>query len=166
VDVVYFLADPDCPDLHQPYSDDRLAALIAIVTFESPLEVQGIVEANVHGTVAKPIQPIGVLSCLASAMSQHRYEKRLSARIEKLDELLKTRRLVERATQILAAHRQIGDHDAATLLRRQAMNKHISLHENATNAASDCFPIPGTRSCQVNGCHRLPNPARALEWSR
>lgn len=133
VDVVYFLADPDHPDLHQPYSDDRSAALIAIVTFESPLEVQSIVEANVHGTVAKPIQPIGILSCLASAMSQYRYEMRLAARVEKLDELLRTRRLVERATQILAAHRQLSDDDAATLLRRQAMNKQISLHEMATS---------------------------------
>jgi AmiR/NasT family two-component response regulator len=132
-DVVYFLADPEHPDLHQPYSDDRSAALIAIVAFESPLEVQAIVEANVHGTVAKPIQPIGVLSCLASAMSQHRYEKRLSARVEKLDELLKTRRLVERATQILATHRQISEHEAAAMLRRQAMNKQISLYEMATS---------------------------------
>jgi AmiR/NasT family two-component response regulator len=133
VDVVYFLADPEHPDLHQPYSDDRSAALIAIVGFESPLEIQGIVEANVHGTVAKPIQPIGVLSCLASAMSQHRYELRLAARIEKLDELLRTRRLVERATQILAARRKVNDDDAATLLRRQAMNQQISLHEMATS---------------------------------
>lgn len=43
------------------------------------------------------------------------------------------RRLVERATQVLAAHRQLSDDDAATLLRRQAMNKQISLHEMATS---------------------------------
>lgn len=132
-DVVYFLADPHHPDLHQPYSDDRSAALIAIVAFESPLEVQSIVEANVHGTVAKPVQPIGILSCLASAISQHRYEMRLAQRVAKLDELLKTRRLVERATQLLAEHRQVGADEAATLLRREAMNRQISLHEMATS---------------------------------
>lgn len=132
-DVVYFLADPHHPDLHQPYSDDRTAALIAIIAFESPLELQSIVEANVHGTVAKPIQPIGILSCLASAISQHRYELRLAQRVEKLDELLKTRRLVERATQILATRRGIGTDEAATLLRREAMNKQITLYEMASS---------------------------------
>jgi AmiR/NasT family two-component response regulator len=58
---------------------------------------------------------------------------RLAARIEKLDELLRTRRLVERATQILAAHRQVSADDAATLIRRETMNKQISLYEMATS---------------------------------
>lgn len=133
VDVVFFLTDPDHTNLHQPYSDDRTAALIAIIAFESPLEIQGLVEANVHGTIAKPIQQIGVLACLASALSLHRYEARLSARIVKLDELLKTRRTVERATQVLAAHRNISDDEAAALIRREAMNKQVTLFEMATS---------------------------------
>jgi len=133
VDVLFFLDDPDHQGLHQPYSDDRSAALIAVVEFESPLAIQGLVDANVHGTIAKPIQPIGVLACLASALGLYRYETRLASRIDKLDELLKTRRTVEKATQVLATHRNISEGEAYALIRRESMNKQVTLFEMASS---------------------------------
>ncbi len=133
LDVVFFLDGPDYQDLHQPYSDSRSAALVAIVEFESPLEIQRLVDANIHGTIAKPIQSIGVLACMASALGLFRYESRLTARIDKLDEMLKTRRTVERATQVLASHRNVSEDEAYVMIRREAMNKQITIYEMATS---------------------------------
>lgn len=133
LDVLFFIDDPNHEGLHLPYSEDRTAALIAVVEFESPLAIQSLVDANVHGTIAKPIQPIGVLSCLAAALGQFRYETRLTSRIDKLDELLKTRRTVEKATQVLAGHRGITEDEAYALIRRESMNKQVTLFEMASS---------------------------------
>lgn len=131
LDALVFLENPDHTGLHHPYSDQRSAALVAIVEFENPLAVQQLVDANVHGTIAKPIQPIGILSCLAAALSLHRYESRLLTRIEKLDETLRSRRAVEKAVAIVSRRKELSEEEAYTLVRREAMNKQISVADMA-----------------------------------
>ena len=60
-------------------------------------------------------------------------EGRLNARIAKLDETLKARRMVERATRILAEHQNIDEDDAYALIRTEAMNKQVTVSEMANS---------------------------------
>ena len=68
---------------------------------------------------------------MSTAMSNFRYQGRLNARIAKLDETLKTRRLVERATRILAEYQNISEDKAYALIRTEAMNKQMTVLEMA-----------------------------------
>lgn len=131
--AVFFLADGEPDDHLLQLAEERGAAMIAVIGFENPLAMQGIADAIVHGTLSKPIRPFGVLACLVTALSLFRYEQRLSSRIEKLDEILKTRRIVERATKILMERKNLSDDDAYGLLRREAMNKQVTLYEMANS---------------------------------
>lgn len=131
-DVIFFLADPDHSASLTRLFDWQRAALIAIVSYESPLVLQSITDIGVHGVVTKPIRPIGVLAHLLTAVSKFRYEGRLNSRIAKLDETLRTRRLVERATRILADHQGISEDDAYAMIRTEAMNKQVTVFEMAS----------------------------------
>ncbi len=77
--------------------------------------------------LTKPIRPFGILANLFRARALSRYEERLLARIAKLDEMLKTRRIVERATKILSERNGISEDEAYGLIRREAMRKQLSV---------------------------------------
>lgn len=138
-DAIFFLAEADPDENLRRLAEERAAALVAVVGFENPLVLQFIADAHVHGTLSKPIRPLGIMACLVTALSLHRYEARLNQRIDKLDETLKTRRLVEQATRILAKHKNLSEDEAYKTIRREAMNNRITLCEmansiiNATN---------------------------------
>ena len=128
---MFFLADPEYRSDFAWLCEWRRSALIAIVAYENPLVLQSLADMGVHGVVTKPIRPFGILAKLFTALSAFKYEGRLCARIEKLDETLKTRRFVERATRVLARHRNISEDDAYALIRTEAMNKQVTLFEMA-----------------------------------
>ncbi len=132
-DAVFFPADPSQSDSLGDLSDWHQSALIAIISYENPLILQSITNIGVHGVITKPIRPIGVLANLLTALSIYKYEGRLNARIAKLDETLKARRLVERATRILAEHQKITVDNAYALIRTEAMNKQVTISEMASS---------------------------------
>ncbi len=132
-DAIYFLANPDqSPDLKR-LSDKHDSALIAVVSYESPLVLQAITNIGVHGVVTKPVRSIGVFANLITALSIFKYEGRLNARIAKLDETLKARRMVERATRILAEHQSITEDHAYAMIRTEAMSKQVTITEMANS---------------------------------
>lgn len=131
VNALFFLADPEQRSDFAWLCEWRRSALIAIVAYENPLVLQSLADIGVHGVVTKPIRPFGILAKLFTALSAFKYETRLCARIEKLDETLKTRRFVERATRVLAQHKNISEDDAYALIRTEAMNKQVTLFEMA-----------------------------------
>jgi AmiR/NasT family two-component response regulator len=61
------------------------------------------------------------------ARSNFKYEKRLQTKISRLEETLRVFRKVEQAKLILMRQRTIGENEAYEYLRRQAMNKRVSV---------------------------------------
>ena len=129
--ALFFFADPDRRSDFAWLCEWRRSALIAVIAYENPLVLQSIADIGVHGVVTKPIRPFGILASLSTALSTFKYQARLGARIEKLDETLRTRRFVERATRVLAKHRGISEDDAYALVRSEAMRKQVTLFEMA-----------------------------------
>ncbi len=132
-DAIYFLANPDQTSDLSRLSDKHDSALIAVVSYENPLVLQAITNIGVHGVMTKPIRSIGVLANLITALSIFKYEGRLNSRIAKLDETLKARRMVERATRILAEHQSITEDHAYALIRTEAMSKQVTISEMANS---------------------------------
>ena len=111
---------------------DSSAVLIALVDYENPTVLKGLLEANAHAVISKPFRPTGVLSTLILARSVHGYEQRLLNKVSKLEETLRSRRVIERAVKLLAERRGINDVAAYDHIRRQATNKRVSIVEVAS----------------------------------
>ena len=61
------------------------------------------------------------------ARESFQYERRLRGRIEKLDESLRTMRLVERAKALLVKLKNISEEEAYSFLRKQSMEKRVTI---------------------------------------
>ena len=126
VEIVYFLLDPDQASGMNWRSGELRATMIAIIDFENPTILKELLDTNAHGVLVRPIRPGGVLSTLVLALSHRNYEARLLGKVAKLEETLKARREIEKATQIIMKLRGLSEGDAYEFIRRQATAKRIS----------------------------------------
>ena len=125
-DVVYLLFDPDQASKARWSTRDLRGVLIAIIDFENPTILKELLDSNAQGVLTRPIRPAGVLSTLVLALSMKRYEIRLLGKIGKLEETLKARREIEKATRIIMNIRGLSEPKAYEFIRRQATAKRIS----------------------------------------
>ncbi|SCB10689.1 ANTAR domain-containing response regulator [Rhizobium multihospitium] len=107
--------------------DLQQTAIIAILTYESPTALQAIIDLNAHGVISKPLRPLGILTQFALARYRQSYEKRLAGKVQKLEETLKSRRLVEKAVSALRAMNGLDEEAAYKLLRDQATSKRVPM---------------------------------------
>jgi AmiR/NasT family two-component response regulator len=113
-------------------------ALIAVLGYEDPGSLGVVIDTHAHAVVGKPIRPFGILANLALARASHAYEQRLQARIARLDETLRARRTVERATRMLTSLLGVCESEAYGVLRKEAMAKRVpigTLAEAVVNAS-------------------------------
>ncbi len=127
VDVVLFYLDQDNPINYTIFDDTRGYALIAMMDYEHPKVLESLLSANVQGIITKPVRPFGIFAHLLNAKSIHQYEMRLKARIDKLDANLKSGRKVEKASRIIAKKYDFSKDEAYALIRKEAMNKQITI---------------------------------------
>ena len=111
-------------------------AIIAIVTYESPTSLQAIYDLNAHGVMSRPLRPLGILTQFTLARYRRRHESRLTAKIKKLEENLKGRRLVDRAVRLLMDKQKMTEENAFRLLRDQATTERIPLSSIAEEIIS------------------------------
>lgn len=133
LDAVFFLLDGDLKSSMPWRSSEPQPALIAIVDYENPTVLKALIDSNANAVLVRPIRPSGILSSLVLALSQKSYETRLNAKVAKLEETLKARREVEKATRILMGLKSISESEAYQLIRRQATNKRVSIQVIASS---------------------------------
>ena len=127
IDTIFMQLDDAAVGHLLPKIEEAAPALIAIVTYESPTSLKAIVDFNAHGVISKPLRPLGILTQFALARYRHGYEGRLSAKIRKLEDTMKGRRAVEKATKLLAVLNKIDEEAAYRLLRNRATAKRVTL---------------------------------------
>ena len=141
IDTIFMQLDDAAVDHLLPMIEEAAPALIAIITYESPTSLKAIVDFNAHGVISKPLRPLGILTQFALARYRHGYEGRLTAKIRKLEDTMKGRRAVEKATKLLAGLNKIDDEAAYRLLRDRATAKRLTLSSVAESiiAAHDAM---------------------------
>jgi AmiR/NasT family two-component response regulator len=127
LDAVFFLLDGDLKTSMPWRSAEPQPAMIAIVDYENPTVLKALIDSNANAVLVRPIRPAGILSSLVLALSQKSYESRLITKVAKLEETLKTRREVEKATRILMGLKNVSESEAYQLIRRQATAKRVSI---------------------------------------
>lgn len=103
------------------------AAVIAIVTYESPTSLKAVIDLNAHGVLTKPLRQLGVLTQFALARYRYSYEARLANKVKKLEETMKGRRTIEKAVKILTAMNGLEEEAAYKQIRDQATAKRVAV---------------------------------------
>ena len=89
--------------------------------------LKALLDSNAHGVLIRPLRAAGVLSSLVLALSLRGYEQRLIGKVSKIEENLKSRREIERATRIIMETRKVSEGDAYQFIRKQATAKRVSI---------------------------------------
>lgn len=106
-------------------------ALCLVVRQRGRLDLGTLRDSTPHCTISLPLRRNDVEAALATGLAQFQYEKRLRARIDKLDDYIRSIRSVERAKAVIMARKRIDENEAYHYLRRQAMARRISIGELA-----------------------------------
>jgi two-component system, response regulator PdtaR len=126
-DVVFFATWPVGPAVMLQSGPGPEPSMIAIVDYENPTALKSLLDANAHCFISKPIRATGVVSSLAMARALHGYHNRLLAKVAKLEETLRSRREIERATRILMEVKHLSEDRAYQLIRQQATAQRLAM---------------------------------------
>ena len=129
IDVAFVFVAAERGSEHLWSGVDCEAVVIALVDYENPTVLKGILDLNAQAVINKPFRPTGVLSTLILARASKGYQDRLLLKVTKLEEALRSRREIERAVKLLAERQGLTDIQAYEQIRRQASNKRISVVE-------------------------------------
>jgi AmiR/NasT family two-component response regulator len=115
-----------------PWSPGEFPLAFCVVVRErAMLDVAMLRDSTPHCTISLPLRRNDVEAALATGLAQFQYERRLRARIDKLDDYIRSIRSVERAKTVIMARKRIDENEAYHYLRRQAMARRISIGELA-----------------------------------
>jgi two-component system, response regulator PdtaR len=127
VDVVFFSVGPTASTTVAQAATEPGPSLIAIVDFENPTALRSLLDTNAHSFISKPIRASGILSSLVMARALQGYQNRLLSKVAKLEETLRSRREIERATRILMEVKGSSEDSAYQLIRRQATAQRLAM---------------------------------------
>jgi AmiR/NasT family two-component response regulator len=108
-------------------ADDPPAVLIAIVDYENPIIVEKVLRLRAQAVIGLPLRTFGILANVLLSVNNHRREKRLRLRVERMGAKLKAHRDIDKAKSILMAAHKVSEQVAYETLREQAMNKRTTI---------------------------------------
>ena len=127
VELLFCLVDRDTRALAAALIEAADLTIIGVTDPANPHTLQLLSSLNPHGVLVRPIDPGAVLSCVAVARSNVSFQRRLRAKIAKLEERLRTVRKVDQAKAILMAQRHIDEPQAFAFLRELAMRRRVPI---------------------------------------
>lgn len=126
-DVLFCDLAPGLPGRLPWVPGEPKAALVVIIPVVPPPDLDLLRNCAADAVLHRPFTSHAVLVALVQARSRFGYEQRLRWRVDKLDETLRSIRAVERAKAILVSTRNMREEEAYHFLRRQAMDRRLSI---------------------------------------
>lgn len=126
-DAIFCRLTTDLPQRIPWVPGEPSSALILVDDGMDSLDLDLIHNCASHGVLHYPATTRMIQSVLMLARESFQYERRLRGRIDKLDESLRTMRLVERAKGLLVKLKKISEEEAYAFLRKQAMEKRVTI---------------------------------------
>jgi len=113
-------------------AEDPPAVLIAVVDYENPIIVDKLLRLQAQAVVGLPLRTFGILANVLLSVNNHKREKRLRTRLERMNTKLKAHRDIDKAKSILMVANNMTEQTAYQTLREQAMNKRTTIEAIAT----------------------------------
>lgn len=114
--------------------------ILAVVSYEDPTTLQLVLESGAIAVLGRPIRPFGLLTNLAIARKVWRENRDLARDARQLKRRANGDRIMLRAKSIIMAEEGLSEDQAHAILRRQSMERRLSLEAVAREFVD--------RSCQ------------------
>ncbi len=132
-DVAFLAVNPETITLDLPWIKSEDAPVrVAVVNYENPTIVDGMLRLGASAVIATPIRSFGVLSTLILARQLASDLRLQRKRVAKLESKLQSIRKITDAKGVLMNSRKISEEDAYAVIRDQAMVKRVTIEEIAT----------------------------------
>lgn len=126
-DVIFCVLSEDLPQRIPWVPGEPSSALVVVDDGKQPLDLKLIHNCAGHGVLHFPATSRAIQTVLMLSRESFQYERRLRGRIDKLDDSLRTTRLVERAKSLLVRTKNLTDEEAYSFLRTRAMEKRVTI---------------------------------------
>lgn len=100
---------------------------IAVLDYESPTTLEMAIDLNAVAIISKPVRSFGIFANLVIARWNWNREQKLKKRIHRLERLVSSKTLVNKAVLIIMNTQRLSEDDAYKLIRTQAMSKRTSI---------------------------------------
>lgn len=111
--------------------DEEIAPVLLLTAFSQNDIVDKANDAGVIAYLVKPIREEQLLPAMSVAVQRFRDLKKLNLELEKLQDSLETRKLLDRAKGILMTAHGLNEQEAYRRMQQYSMSKRISLKELA-----------------------------------
>lgn len=126
-DLLFCAMDRQVLPLTSSLAGQPQAAVIGVVAGDGADLAKLLATVGPHAILQQPFEDGAVVASIIVARANFGYQRRLLARVAKLEETLRSMRKVERAKAILMEKRHLDESAAYELLRKQAMNKRLPI---------------------------------------
>jgi AmiR/NasT family two-component response regulator len=131
VDIVFVDADEGWDGLLPWTAPDKPIPLVALLGSEAPGRIAWALDQGADALIMKPVVSSTVFPALVMAARRHAEGREIARRIARLEERVRLRPLVHAAVQSLMAGDGCGEEEAYDALRREAMQRRITLEQTA-----------------------------------
>ena len=114
-----------------------LVPLVAVIGVEAPSRLSRIIRARAAGYITKPIRSTGVFTTLFIAFNEFAMRRALAEERGALEERLRARRFVTKATLKVMRAQNVDDDEAFRRLRRESMSRRITVEALCEQIASE-----------------------------
>lgn len=126
-DILLCIVDPTTRALLEGATGRCGPAVIGIIDPHQSHSLRLLQEVTPHAVINRPFDPASLIPNLVVARNNLRYQGRQLTKVAKLEETLRSYRKVEQAKAILMEKRKIGEPEAYTFLREQAMRQRVPI---------------------------------------
>jgi two-component system, response regulator / RNA-binding antiterminator len=131
-DILFFDADaPDCP-FALGAGGEMPIPTVAVIGLETPSRLERTLHLQPSALVHKPVRATGIYTAVFFAANQHFRHHELSSRLADLEARHGSRRFVIKAIVALIERYGIDDEQAYKILRRESMQRRLTVEEFAT----------------------------------
>lgn len=141
--VVFFDADEEPETPRIPENCGALAS-IAVIGNEAPSRLARVVSCGCDSHIVKPIRSTGVYTALVLAVNGRDRVLRAEAEAQLLQQRLAARRVVTKAVVALVQQMNLDDQQAYEYLRKEAMDRRISIEQMARDYLLASGAAPGS----------------------
>src|SRR6202047_2614376 len=123
------------------------APIIALIGTETPSRLKWLLDLQPASFLIKPLRSAGLYTALVVAFDSAQRKSEECARTERLEERVRSRRVVFAAVLQVMRSQDIGESDAFALIRRTAMRQRVTIEQlSADVLASGGLPGRTTRT--------------------